>query len=196
MSLLATLPKIILDTVIGRLIPLFLAAAGGDAAAARDAAIQMLAAYDVETPEELTLAAEIIGLQFQALESLADAAGPDRSLNQTLRLRGSAVSLSRESHKAQRKLDQVQRARRTVPQPAASPAEPPAAQPASGAPEKEALDLVAAAQEAIRIAQKTGGRNWAQNLQKRMMTAQIAENAKQQQAKYAGQNATAPQPAD
>ena len=131
---------------------------------------------------------------FQALE-LADAAGPDQSLNQTLRLRGSAVSLKPRIPKVERKLDQVQRARRTVPQPAASPAEPPAAKPASGAPEKEALDLVAAAQEAIRIAQKTGGRNWAQNLQKRMMTAQIAENAKQQQAKYAGQNATAPQPA-
>ena len=107
MSLPATIAPAIQDTVIARLAPLFLTGANGDVAAARGAAAQMLAAHKPETPDELSLAADIISLQLHTLEALSYAATPDLSLSKIFRLRGSAVSLSRESHKAQRKLDQL-----------------------------------------------------------------------------------------
>ncbi|HET6308582.1 MAG TPA: hypothetical protein VFG12_15435, partial [Rhodopila sp.] len=110
----ATIPPAVLDTALAQIAPLFLPAAG-DTAASRDAAAQMLAAYAPETPDELSLASEIVSFSFQALEALRDATEPGLSLNKILRLRGSAVSLSREAHKAQRKLDQTQRARRAAP---------------------------------------------------------------------------------
>jgi hypothetical protein len=104
-SLAKTLPDAILETVVIRLSALFLAGAAGDMTAARQAAAQMLSAYHPETEDELRLAANIISFSFQALEALGQAATPDMPL--TLRLRGSAVSLSRESHKAQRRLDKL-----------------------------------------------------------------------------------------
>ena len=114
-----------LDTVLGSLAPLFLTGANGDLPTARHAAAQILAAYDAETPDELSLAAQIISFGFEALTALSQAANPDLPLTRVLRLRGSAVSLSREGHKARRKLDQLQRGRRIgVPaQPADAPAE-------------------------------------------------------------------------
>jgi hypothetical protein len=183
MSLPTTIAQAILDTVIGRLALLFLSGAAGDMPAAREAARQMLAAYNPETPDELTLAAEIISLQLHTLEALSYASDPDLSLSKILRLRGSAVSLSRESHKAQRKLDQLQRARRTgvtTAQPAEAKTEaptPPAAQ--------KALDEVQVARDAIRIAKQTGGTNWLDALQKRQATDRITENLKKNQAQHA-----------
>ena len=107
-----------LDTVLGHLAPHFLATTNGDLPAARHAASHLLAAYNAATEEELGLAGEIVSFSFHALEALSEAAAPDLSMNQKLRLRGSAVSLSREAHKAQRKLDQLQKARLTAsPQP-------------------------------------------------------------------------------
>jgi hypothetical protein len=102
----------ILETVLIRLAALFLAGAGGDSTAARQAALQTLGAYHPETEDELRLAANVIGFGLHALEALAQASTPDLSLTRILRLRGSAVSLSRESAKAQRSLDQLQKARR------------------------------------------------------------------------------------
>ncbi len=169
MSIPATIPQAILDTVLGRLAVLFLAATLGDITAARAAAEHMLATYNPQTPGELTLAAEIVSLQFHSLEALAQATGAGISLNQQTRLRGSAVSLTRESHKARRRLDQLQKSRQTA---APTPLDT-----------ETALDLVATAQDAIRIAQKTGGHNWRQNLQKRLETARMTEKIKQNQAK-------------
>jgi hypothetical protein len=110
---LNSLPVAVLDTILGRLDILFLTGAAGDLNSARHAARQMLSSYLPETEDELRLAAEIVGFSFHALEALGQAAGPDMPLTRILRLRGSAVSLSRESHKAQRRLDQLQNARRT-----------------------------------------------------------------------------------
>jgi hypothetical protein len=123
MPLPATIPQVIVDTILNPLALLFFAAAG-NLTAARHAADQMLAAYNVQSEDELILAAEIIGFRLHALDALSQAADPDMSLNHVLRLRGSAVSLSREAHKSQRKLDQLQRAR-TKPQPAEAAPEPP-----------------------------------------------------------------------
>src|SRR5476649_2930005 len=153
MSLPATIAPAILDTVVGRLAVLFLTGAAGDMTAAREAARQMLAAHNAETLGELTLAAEVISLQLHTLEALSYAADPQLSLNNILRLRGSAVSLSRESHKAQRKLDQLQAARRagtTAP----TTEVPTPTLPAVG----NALELIETARDAIQIAAKTGGK--------------------------------------
>ena len=110
MSLPASIDPAVLDTILSHLACLFVSVA--DATAARHAASQMLAAYDVETEQELGLAGDIISFGLHALQALSQAADPDLSLAKILRLRGSAVSLSRESHKSRRKLDQLQRARR------------------------------------------------------------------------------------
>ena len=109
----------ILDTVLGHLARHFLVATNGDLAAARDAAGCLLAAYDTGTDAELELAADIVSFSFHALEALSDSAAPDLSLNQKLRLRAGAVNLSREGHKARRKLDQLMSARANNPQAAA-----------------------------------------------------------------------------
>jgi hypothetical protein len=117
-----TITPAIMDTILEHLAPHFLLGADNDLPTARQAASQMLAAYAVETDEELRLAAEIVSFGFHALEALSEAAPADLSLNKKLRLRGSAVSLSREAHKSQRKLDQLQRARLTASrQPEAQP---------------------------------------------------------------------------
>ncbi len=134
MSLNATLPDAIIQTVLDRLAILFLAGAAGDITHARAAAAQMLADYGPRNRQELRLAAEIISFSFHALEALGQAATPGMSLTRVLRLRGSAVSLSRESHKAQRRLDQMQRDRRMgkAAAPTAEPADP---RPAAAEPE-------------------------------------------------------------
>jgi hypothetical protein len=124
-----TISPVILDTTISQIAPLFLTGAKGDMPAVRDAARAILADYHPVTNEELSLAADIVHNRFRAMEVLAAATEPGLSLNKILRLRGSAVSLSREAHKSQRKLDQLQRARHVPEKPArpaghVTPAEP------------------------------------------------------------------------
>jgi hypothetical protein len=180
MSLLAVIAPAILETVIVHLAVLFLAGAPGDMAAAREAVRQMLVAHNAETPAELALAAEIVSLQFHTLEALSYAAHPDLSLNKILRLRGSAVSLSRESHKARRKLDQLKQARQTAT--TAPPAEVPNPEPAPTPPAVEkAIDQVQLARDAIKYAKQTGGANWVDVYQKRQAAERITENLKKNQ---------------
>jgi hypothetical protein len=193
MSFPATIAQATLDTVIGRLALLFLTGACGDMVAARYAASQMLAAYNAETPDELGLAAEIVSLQMHTLEALSDASDPELSLNKVLRLRGGAVSLSRESHKARRTLDQLQRARRAgvTAQPAevqseAAQPQPAQPQPVPAEPKIDnALSLIEVAREAIQTAQKSSGQNWSQSLQKRMTAKRITDTLKKKQAEHA-----------
>jgi hypothetical protein len=100
-----------LDTVLDHLSLLFHTAGPQ---AARQAAHQMVTAYNPATMEELALAADIVSFRLHALQALGKACEPGLSLAKVLRLRGSAVSLSREAHKSQRKLDQLQKARAAV----------------------------------------------------------------------------------
>jgi hypothetical protein len=134
MSLATMLSGAVLDTILARLAVLFLTGSGGDLAVAHHGAAKMLAGYHPETEDELRLAAEIVSFGFHALEALSQAASHDLPLTKILRLRGSAVSLSRQSHRSQHRLDQLQRDRRTsrAAQPAAAlPQEPPAPRPSS-----------------------------------------------------------------
>jgi hypothetical protein len=185
MSLLTAFPTTILDTILGRLAVLFLTGAAGDLVTARHAAAQMLAGYHPQTENELRLAAEIISFSFHALEALSQAATPDMSLTKILRLRGSAVSLSRETHKSERRLDQLQNARRAGP-----PAQPetdapqPAAE-ASRPPIDKAIALIEATRQAIEATGKTGGKTWTQAYQQRQTAKRITANLKKNQAIHA-----------
>ncbi len=93
MSLPASIPTAIIETVLGQLALLFLAGANGDPQAARQAALRCLAAYRPVSESELTLAANIICFGFHARQSLYQAAEPDQPLNQVMRLRSGAASL-------------------------------------------------------------------------------------------------------
>ena len=119
----APVTSTVLDTLLTHLAGHFLVASNGDVPTARHAASRLLAAYNAETEDELRLAAEIVSFSFHALEALGQAADPTLSLNRKLRLRGGAVSLSRQSHKAQRRLDQLRRAR-LIPPPRRAPSRP------------------------------------------------------------------------
>ena len=185
MSLPATLPQAILDTILNRLALLFLSGAAGDLTVARQAARQILADHNPETSYELSLAAEIISLQLHSLEALSYASDPDLSLNKILRFRGSAVSLSREQHKAHRKLDQIQRARRAGTQPQVS--EP---TPASPKIEKAIAVIEAQRPAAAAAAPKTQAKRPSpQSFHKREAARLITENLKKKQAEYVSQTA-------
>jgi hypothetical protein len=171
-----TVNQATLDTILSRLALLFLIGAAGDPATARQAAAEMLAAYNAETPEELSLAAEIISFSLHALEALSQAADADMSLNRTLRLRGSAVSLSRESHKCQRKLDQLQRARQ-----AGIPLQPSKVRPEPSPKIETAISLIEAGRLTKQIVARDGGNRWSQSVQKQQLTRRMTENLKKMQ---------------
>jgi len=182
MSLPVSIAPATLETVIGGLAHQFLKGAGGDMTGAHFAASQMLAAYHAETPDELTLAGEIVSLQLHTLEALSDATDPQLSLNKVLRLRGSAVSLSRESHKARRELARLQRVRLNGVTPQAAEA----AAPEPTAPKvDDAVALIEEVREAIQTVRKSGGQSWSQSFQKRQTAKRIADTLKKKQAEYA-----------
>lgn len=187
MPLPSTIAPAILDTVLGHLSGHFLAAANNDRPTARQAASQMLAAYKTETEEELHLAADIVSFGFHALEALSESAAPDLPLNNKLRLRGSAVSLSRQGHKARRKLDQLQRARATAPpQPNTTP---------DKAATDQALGLIEFARGAIQASGKKGGMQaFSLNHQQRRAAEQIAKNLQRNRAEQERRDAANPLP--
>jgi hypothetical protein len=152
----------------------------------------VLAAYGLETEEELRLSAAIVSFGFHALEALSEAAPPGLAVDAMPSLRAIAVSLSREAHKSQRKLHQLQRARRTAPQPQVSappphltapppqpamqappPPPPPAATPHQPAPPPPGLLELAC--EASRVGTNTTGANpWTPSPQQRRAAERIA----------------------
>ncbi|MDR3532060.1 MAG: hypothetical protein P4L90_16110 [Rhodopila sp.] len=199
MSLSTLVTPAILDKVIGDLVPVFLTSVGGDLIAARNAAGSMLAAYDVETEEELRLAAEITSFGFGALDALGKSMNPDLPLNAVLRLRGCANSLQRSKHQCQRALDALRKRRRLA---AVTAAEALAPSPASDNPDPappvatpdrpgidKALGLIEFAREALEASGKKGVQSWGLSRQKRRAAERIAENFKRNQAEHARREA-------
>jgi hypothetical protein len=163
----------------------FLAGAGGDTTAARHAAAQMLALYHPETADELRLAANIICFSFQAIEALAQAATQDMPLTRVLRLRGGAVSLSRESAKAERRLAQLQNVRQQ-----AVPTRPEAElQPEPAQPEPRIEKTLALIQDTgnIAAAAKANNLTWTQAYEQRQRDTRIAASLERAQARIAAQ---------
>jgi hypothetical protein len=192
----AAIHPAILDTILGRLALLFLAGANNDLPNARLAAAQMLQSHDPQTERELRLAAKIISFSLHALEALSQAATPDMPLNKILRLRGGAVSLSREADKAERRLEQIQQARRDAiqPQPAEAhsfeahsfeaqsfevqSAEPPHPQ------ADKAIALIEATRPHIRATAPNQPPVWSKDYQKQQAARRITENLKKNQAAH------------
>jgi hypothetical protein len=182
MPLPTTLPAAIMETILIRLAALFLTGAGGDMAAAREAAIHLLNAYHPETEDELRLAANIISFSFQGLEALAQAAAPDLPLTRILRLRSGAVSLSRESAKADRRLAQLQKAREQSIQAESQ------AQPAQPQPKLENSLALIQDTGAIAAVAKASNVTWTQAYEQRQRDARIAASLKRAEARVAVQS--------
>jgi hypothetical protein len=137
----------------------------------------MLAAYNPETEDELRLAANVISFSFHALEALGQATTPDMPITRILRLRGSAVSLSRESHKAERRLEQLRNARQDD-----ACHDDACHKQALGEPEpvprtipqvEKALDLIADTRTITAVAQQTK-QTWTQAYQQRQRDKNLA----------------------
>jgi hypothetical protein len=185
MSLSAIITPAVLDKVLGTLALLFLASTGGDLTAARHAASRLLACHDVETEEELRLAADIVSFGFHALDALGQSMAPDLPLKEVIRLRGSACSLNRQSHSSQRKLDQLRRDRL-----AAAQAEEP--EPVEPPPIDPAASLSDIAREAVQVTAAKGG-SPAQGFfgKQRHAARLIAENLARNKSEHACRQALA-----
>jgi len=212
MALPSQLSPVILAATVNQIAPLYLLDAQGDEQAARNAVTALLADYKLQTNEELTLAGDIIHYRLLATDSLKRSLDPELSETKVLRLRGSAVSLSREAHKAQRKLDKLHAARAVaMPAQAALPeptqpetalseaaplqtaplqnAPPPATDPAPPTPAE--LAALHTAREILNgskpIATRGGygGHGSAQQLRKRLMVQTMNENAARRAAEQA-----------
>ena len=120
MSPFPNINPIFLETMLLRLVPLFLTVAQGCVDTARQAALDLLASYNAATEEELSLATEIASFSLGALEALGNSFNPDLSLSAVLRLRGNANALHRSAYQCERRLDKLRNerlARETLPPP-------------------------------------------------------------------------------
>lgn len=104
----------VLDRIIGLLTPLFLCSSENDVLTARHAADRLLGTYNVQTEEELRLAAEIIAFGFGALDALSQSMAPGLTVSAILRLRGSATAQHRSANQCQRTLEKLRKERRIV----------------------------------------------------------------------------------
>jgi hypothetical protein len=183
MSLPATLPQAILDTILSRLALLFLSGAGDNMAVARDAVRQL---QPGNRPR-----AQSRGRNHQPPNARAGRAQlrrqPRYGANKILRLRGSAVSLSREQHKAHRKLDQIQKVRRAGLQPQV-------AEPLPTDPKIEKAIAVVQAERPAAPAQASPKFPSLHTFHKQEAARLITENLRKKQADYASQIAAAAQP--
>ncbi len=182
MSLATIVPAAVLETILGHLASLFLAGAGDDKDAARDAAIRMLNVYHPETEDEFRLAAKIVGFSFQAIQALGQAAMPDLPVTRVLRLRGGAVSLSRASEKAERRLDLLRKARRqgVVAQPVVAEPEPARVEPAI----VKAVEVIEDTGKVAAVA-KASGVSWSAAYDQRQTDLRIAASLKRAEARIA-----------
>ncbi len=167
------------ETILGRLTMLFLSGARGDMEAARQAAAQLLESYNPESENEIRLAANVISFSLHALEALSQAATPDMPVNKILRLRGGAVSLSRESNKAERRLAQLQSARRDGIQ--SQPAEPESIETPRA---DKAIALVEATRAQIQTTSKNSPPTWSKAYRQQEAARRITENLKKNQAAH------------
>jgi hypothetical protein len=120
---LAAFSLVILNAVVTPLIVLLLDAAGGDATAARDEALAMIADYEPATREELRLAAQACGFGLQVGATLLELGQPDLPDATRQALRRTATQMQRSELAVRRLLSSLQRARRQQ-EDAAAPHDP------------------------------------------------------------------------
>lgn len=102
-----TATECVMETIIGFLLPFFLAAAGGNADTARAAIRQLIDAYNATTATELDLAGRIVGFSIAALDNLRLSMEADLSDTKVLRYRSNAVTLGRASNQARKALEAI-----------------------------------------------------------------------------------------
>ena len=96
------------DSICLLLMPFFLLATGDDPEKARAAVAAMLRAYNPTTPQELDLAARIVGFGIASLDNLhLSATTKDLPDTKILRYRSSAVSLSRSAEQCRTALNKM-----------------------------------------------------------------------------------------
>ena len=146
----------------------------------------MLGSYHPETEDEVRLAANIIIFSFQALEALSQAATPDIPITRVMKLRSGAVSLTRQSQKAEQRLEQLQKFRQQ-----GRPAPAPTVQPEQQIEKAQALiedtNTVAAVAKAKNL-------TWNQAYEDRQREARIAAGMKKREARLAALAVTASNP--
>lgn len=197
MSLPASIPAAIIETLLLNLLPLLLQGANGNRDAARHAALQLLAAYAPRNEQELCLIGAIVSFDLHAGESLARALDPDIPIARALRLRGSAASLSREAHHYRKEIRLLQQQAAaeapaeavTEPPPAQ---EPPAQEPLEQAPPALTTeDMLQAVEEARKLVAgaardakqgRHAGLSYSQALRKRMTAQRLLDKQKRRAA--------------
>ena len=191
MPLPTHLSPAILTACLNQLTPLLQQTANCDKTAARDAISALLADYQPQTNQELTLAADILQFNFLAADNLKRSFDPELPLTNILRLRSGAVSLSREAFKARRQLDKLQAARTAaVPEPAKQLDHAP--------PTQAELNAIQVARDIMKgkkphKASPYGGNNYAEQLRKRAMAETIRDNSARNAQKAAEKAALASQ---
>ncbi|WP_428491307.1 hypothetical protein [Rhodopila sp.] len=136
-----------------------------------------------------------MAFSFQSLEALSQAATADMSLTRILRLRGSAVTLSRESAKAERRLGELQTARRSAPATQPTATQPTATQPTATQPLETQPEIpqpriekaIALIQDTAEIAATAEASNqtWDQAHEQRQRDARIAASLQRAEARVA-----------
>ena len=187
MSLLASIPTAIVETILLHLASLFLAGANGDADEARRAALHMLTGFNPRNEQELCLAADIISFDLHALEALRQSDEADMLITRVMRLRSGAVSLNREAHRARQEFRTLQRA---TPEAAPATTEEPQAITPGRIRAEAAVELVEEARKMVETAGKSaqqgryGGMTYSQALAKRATAQRMVDKQKRRAAEH------------
>ena len=125
-----------ISTIVGFLLPFFLAGADGNADVAKATIRDLIDGYNASTPEQLDLVGRIIGFSIVGMDNLRLSMTTGLSDTKVLQYRNNAVNLCRASANARKMLDALHSGRdvkRAVPRPkiAASRAAPKPAPPAA-----------------------------------------------------------------
>jgi hypothetical protein len=124
-----TASECLFNTILGFMLPFFLAGAGGNRSIAAELIRTLIEAYNASTPIELDLAGRIIGFSTAAMDNLRLSIAANLSDTKVLRYRSNAVTLCRASDQSRKMLEALQEKRpvtRDVPRPtvAVAPAAP------------------------------------------------------------------------
>src|SRR3954454_17071271 len=99
------------DTLLGFLLPFFLAGAGGSQQVASAAIRELIQAYNASSVTELDLAGRIVGFSVVSMDNLLLSMKPGLSDSLVLRYRCNAVTLSRSADQARTMLEALQAGR-------------------------------------------------------------------------------------
>ncbi|MDR3533298.1 MAG: hypothetical protein P4L90_22410 [Rhodopila sp.] len=120
------------STILGFMLPFYLAGARGNPKVARDAILELIDAYDAATPAELDLVGRLIGFSAASMDNLRLSMRPDLSDTKVLQYRSNAVALGRLAEQCRKVLDAIQTKREkeerkaaSMPRPAPAPVAPP-----------------------------------------------------------------------